>query len=71
MRQKLGAAKSRRASMDPRPFDQGVTAASDGLPASANPYPEGTAARASWDEGYHSLIDHPDSLDTEEDTGNF
>lgn len=55
--------------MDPKPFDQGVTAASDGLPAAANPYPEGTAARASWDEGYHSMIDHPDDLDTEEDTG--
>ncbi len=55
--------------MDPRPFEQGVTAASDGLPASANPYPEGTDAKASWDEGYHSLIDHPDDLDTEEDAG--
>jgi hypothetical protein len=55
--------------MDPSPFEQGVTAATDGLPASANPYPEGTEANAGWYDGYHSLIDHPDDLDTEEDAG--
>ena len=55
--------------MDPKPFEQGVTAATNGLAASANPYAEGTDAKASWDEGYHSLVDHPDDLDLEEDTG--
>jgi len=53
--------------MDASPYEQGVAAATDGLPASANPYPEGTEANASWDEGYHSLIDHPEDIETDED----
>jgi hypothetical protein len=43
--------------METGPFEQGVAAATDGMPASANPFAEGTEAHASWQEGYHSLID--------------
>ena len=43
--------------MDTSPFDQGVAASTDGLPASANPFPEGTEANASWDKGYHWVTD--------------
>jgi hypothetical protein len=49
--------------MDPSPFEQGLAAAADGLPASANPHPEGTSAHASWNEGYHSLIDERDDIE--------
>jgi hypothetical protein len=46
--------------MDNSPFDQGVVAATDGLPASANPFPEGSDANASWVKGYHSIADQRD-----------
>ena len=49
--------------MDTSPFDQGVAAATDGLAASANPFPEGTQAHVSWREGYHSIIDQPEDLE--------
>ncbi len=53
--------------MDISPFDQGVAAATDGLPASANPFPEGTRANASWNEGYHSIIDQREDNDKTDD----
>ena len=53
--------------MDISPFDQGVAAATDGLPASANPFPEGTRENASWDEGYHSIIDQREDNDEGDD----
>lgn len=49
--------------MDTNPFDQGVGAATDGLTASANPFPEGTEAHASWQKGYHSVVDQPENLE--------
>jgi len=49
--------------MDTSPFDQGVAAATDGLTASTNPFPEGTEAHTNWQEGYHSVIDQPEDLE--------
>ena len=40
-----------------------MAAATDGLPASANPFTEGTSAHASWNQGYHSLIDERDDIE--------
>ena len=42
------------------PFDQSVVAATDGLPASANPFPERADGNASWVKGYHSIADQRD-----------
>ena len=53
--------------MDTKPFEQGVEAATDGLPASANPYAEGTRANTDWENGYHSLIDHREDTETADD----
>jgi hypothetical protein len=53
--------------MDAKPFDQGVAAATDGLPASENPYAEGTSANASWNEGYHSVIDQREDIEGTDD----
>ena len=55
--------------MDAKPFDQGVAAAADGLPASANPYPEGTSDNASWNDGYHSVIGQSDDVGGADDPG--
>ena len=49
--------------MNANPFEQGYTAATDGLPASANPYAVGTAENARWLDGYHALTDQPDNAD--------
>ena len=49
--------------MNANPFEQGYIAATDGLPASANPYAVGTAENARWNEGYHALTDQPDQAD--------
>jgi hypothetical protein len=43
--------------MSKNPFEEGVDAATDGVPASDNPYPAGTAENASWNDGYHSVVD--------------
>lgn len=53
--------------MDAKPFDQGVAAATDGLPASANPHAEGSSAHASWNDGYHSVIGQSDDIGGEDD----
>jgi hypothetical protein len=44
--------------MNKTPFEEGVAAATDGSPSSANPYPAGSKESASWNDGYHSLVDH-------------
>jgi hypothetical protein len=49
--------------MDSSAFDQGVAAATDGLPASANPYADGTAEHEHWIDGYHSVVDHPEDIE--------
>ncbi len=53
--------------MNQTAFERGIAAAADGLPASANPYPEGAEDHASWDQGYHSVIDHPEDIKTDEE----
>jgi hypothetical protein len=49
--------------MDTDPFAEGVVAATDGMPASANPYPVDTAESESWNQGYHSVVDLRDDTD--------
>lgn len=44
--------------MDSKQFEEGVDAATDGQPSASNPYPEGSAEYESWNDGYHSIIDH-------------
>jgi hypothetical protein len=43
--------------MSKNPFEEGVDAATDGFPASDNPYPADAAENASWNDGYHSVVD--------------
>ena len=43
--------------MSKTPFEEGVDAATDGGPSSANPYPAGSGENASWNKGYHSVVD--------------
>jgi len=59
-------AASRNAPMEFSPFEQGLAAATDGLPASVNPYAEGTTENAAWSEGYHSILDDRDDIEAAE-----
>jgi len=52
--------------MEFSPFEQGLAAATDGLPASVNPYAEGTTENAAWSEGYHSILDDRDDIEAAE-----
>lgn len=45
------------------PFEEGIAAATDGMPASANPYPHDTTENASWNRGYHSVMDLREDAD--------
>jgi hypothetical protein len=54
--------------MDADPFEEGVVAATDGMPASANPYPDGTSEGESWNQGYHSVVDLRNDADQSVDT---
>jgi hypothetical protein len=54
--------------MDADPFEEGVGAATDGMPASANPYPGDSSESESWNQGYHSVVDLRDDADPPVDT---
>jgi len=49
--------------MDADPFEEGVIAATDGMPASANPYPGDSSESVSWERGYHSVMDMREDAD--------
>jgi hypothetical protein len=49
--------------MDAGPFEEGIIAATDGMPASANPYSDGTSESVNWNRGYHSVMDMPEDAD--------
>ncbi len=50
------AAKPRKEAADqakqPDPFDEGCRAAAEGIPAEANPYPDGSDKHALWQDGH-------------------
>ena len=39
------------------PFDEGVMAAASGLEEADNPYTQGTAAHAQWEQGFRGFKD--------------
>ncbi len=55
--------------MNADPFEEGVVAATDGMPASANPYPGDTSESASWNRGYHSVMDLREDSEQVTDAG--
>ena len=47
--------KAASMSPDPDPFEQGERAASEGIPAEANPYQDGTEQQALWAAGHEKV----------------
>jgi hypothetical protein len=48
------------------PFDKGTRAAAEGIPAEANPYPNGTDKHALWADGHEAGAQALESGQTED-----
>ena len=53
-------------SNEPDPFDQGCRAATEGIPAEANPYPPGSDKNALWQDGHETGAQALESGQTED-----
>ena len=53
-------------SNEPDPFDEGCRAATDGIPAEANPYPAGSGKNALWQDGHETGAQALESGQTED-----
>src|SRR5438105_15423373 len=51
-RSSMPTAKTKPEKTKPDPFDEGCRAAAEGIPAEANPYPQGSDKHALWQDGH-------------------